>query len=123
MGVTVNPSLALIVRSHPYQQRSSRAEFDMALAAVLMDFRLEVYFVGAALLQLITNRDSRPALLPAGFRAWASLPDLGEVTVFAETPWLEQFPEPEFSLIMPVEGITIGPTHAAWRSCDYSMVL
>ena len=88
-----------------------------------MDFHVEVYFVGSALLQLINIRNPVPALLPAGYRAWASLPDLGDVAVFAENHWLAQFPEPEFSLVIPGIGIETIQMQAAWRRCDYSMVL
>ena len=123
MSSAENSSLALIVRRSPYQQRSSRLDLDVALAAAVMDFKVEVYFVGVALLQLIKTRDPAPALLPAGYRAWGSLPDLGDVAVFAENHWLAQFPEPDFSLVLPVTGIETVQMKAAWRRCDYSMVL
>ncbi len=53
-----------------------------------MDFTLEVYFLGSALMQLAEDRDGKAAMLPAGYRAWAALPDLAEVAVFAEPEWL-----------------------------------
>jgi sulfur relay (sulfurtransferase) DsrF/TusC family protein len=116
-------SLALIVRSPPYQQRASRAELDLALAAAAMDLRLEVYFLGASLLQIIGNKDSKPAMLPAGYRAWAALADLGDASLYADIDWLARFPEPEFRLLMPTTGMNTRQMNAAWRGCDYSMVL
>ena len=116
-------SLALLVRSHPYQRRSARAELDVALAAMVMDFRIEVYFIGSAVLQLQAERNGEPARLPAGYRAWATLPDLGEFALYAEPPWLDRLGATEVPLLMPVEAMEAHEMRRRWRACDYSMVL
>ena len=66
------PSLALIVRDPPFAHRAARADLDVALAAAAMDFRLEIFFFGQAIMQLALERDCRDAMLPAGYRAWAA---------------------------------------------------
>jgi sulfur relay (sulfurtransferase) DsrF/TusC family protein len=117
------PAFALLVRSHPYQRRSARAELDVALAALVMDFRIEVYFIGSAVLQLLADRDSGPALLPAAYRAWATLPDLGEFALYAERFWLDRLAVTDVPLLMPVEALDTAQMRQRWRLCDYSMVL
>ena len=117
------PAFALLVRSHPYQRRSARAELDVALAALIMDYRLEVYFIGPSILQLLTDRNTEPAQLPAAYRAWASLPDLGEFALFAEQQWLDRLVETNSRLLMSVRGLDPGLLRQRWRHCDYSMVL
>ena len=99
MVVSEISSLALIVHSLPYRQRSARADIDLALAATAMDIHLEVYFVGASLLQIIDDKNSKPALLPAGYRAWGALADLGDANLFAETDWLAKFSQPEYKFL------------------------
>lgn len=116
-------ALALLVRSQPYQRRSARAELDVALAAMAMDFRVEVYFIGSAILQLQSDRDCTPALLPAAYRAWAALPDLGEFGLYAEQPWLDRLAAAEIPLMMPVQAMDAAEMRQRWRTCDYSMVL
>jgi sulfur relay (sulfurtransferase) DsrF/TusC family protein len=123
MPVQKTSSLALIVRSYPYQHRSARAELDVALAALVMDFRLEVYFLGAAFMQLLVEREVKPALLPAAYRAWASLPDLGKVTLFAEESWLDRYREAQFRLPVPIQGLQVDRMQDGWRRCDYSVAL
>jgi len=116
-------TLALLVRSHPYQRRSARAELDVALAAMVMNFHIEVYFIGSAVLQLQAERNGEPARLPAGYRAWATLPDLGEFALYAERPWLDRLVAAEVPLLMPVESMEAVEMRQRWRACDYSMVL
>jgi len=123
MSAQETSSLALIVRSGPYEHRSARAEFDVALAALVMDYRIEVYFLGAALLQLLAERDVSPALLPAAYRAWASLPDLGDVSFFAEVACLDRYPESQFRWLLPVHGMQAEQMQEGWRRCNYSIVL
>jgi sulfur relay (sulfurtransferase) DsrF/TusC family protein len=115
--------IALLVRSHPYLRRSARAELDVALAALAMEFRVEVYFIGSAVLQLLTERDCAPAALPAAYRAWASLPDLGEVGLFAERAWLERLAASESALSIPVEPLDPDQMRRRWRRCGRSMVV
>ena len=117
------PGFALVVRAHPYQRRSARAELDIALAALTMDFRVEIYFVGASILQLLAERNAGPAALPAAYRAWASLPDLGECGMFAEQSWVDRLATADVELVIPVQGLNPDDWQLAWRRCDYSMVV
>jgi sulfur relay (sulfurtransferase) DsrF/TusC family protein len=116
-------AFALLVRSHPYQRRSARAELDVALAALVMDFRVEIYFVGSAVFQLLAERNCEPALLPAAYRAWASLPDMGEFSLFAERSWLDRLAAADVPLLLPVQAMETADMRQRWRRCDYSMVL
>lgn len=118
-----SPVLALLVRSHPYQRRSARAELDVALAALVMDFRIEVYFIGSAVLQLQAERNCQSALLPAAYRAWATLPDLGEFALYAEQGWLDRLEAARAQLLMPVQAMDTAAMRRRWRNCDFSMVL
>ncbi len=115
--------LALLVRSAPYQRRSPRNELDVALAALAMDFRVEVYFLGSSILQLIPERDPRPALLPAAYRAWAALPEMGEFSLYAEQAWLDRLVEWNEPLLMPIQGLSAEQIRTGWRNCDHSMVI
>lgn len=113
----------MIVRSRPYAHRAARADLDFALAAAAMDFELEIYFVGDAVLQLADQRNSGGAMLPPGYRAWAALPDLVSTRVFAEELWTERCRERGISLLMPVEGLPAQQMSQAWRDCPRVMVL
>ena len=68
--------LALLVKSGAFDHRTARSEVDLALAASALDFKLEIFFMGAAVLQVVRERDVARALLPGGLRAWAALPGL-----------------------------------------------
>ena len=83
-----NGRIGLLVRSAPGASRESRADLDVALAALSLDRQIDVYFIGAAVLQLARSIDSTAAQLPSGHKAWAALHDLGDVRLFAETSWL-----------------------------------
>jgi sulfur relay (sulfurtransferase) DsrF/TusC family protein len=115
--------IALIVRSRPFANLAARADLDFALAAAAMDFELEIYFVGDALLQLAAQRDSEGAMLPPGYRAWAALPDLVSTRVFAEEHWTERCRDRGISLLMPVKGLPVQQMSQAWRDCPRAMVL
>jgi sulfur relay (sulfurtransferase) DsrF/TusC family protein len=114
------PDFALLIRSHPYQRRSARAELDVALAALVMDYRVEVYFLGSSVLQLLVERNSEAAGLPPAYRAWASLPELGECSLFAQQHWLDKLSHSGSELLLPVQVMGSGP---GWRHCKYSMVI
>ena len=116
-------SLALIVRRWPYSGRAARAEVDLALAAATLDFRLEVYFLGAALLQLAVGRDSSAALLPAGYRAWAALPELAPTALFAERDWLKRCERDALTLMLPVQALSAADMQSRWRGCGHCLVL
>ena len=122
-AATDRPSIALLVKSGPYHSRESRSELDLALAALALDFRLEVYFSGDALLQLAEAKDPSGAQLPPGYKAWAALPDMGEVRLFAESAWLSRCELLGISLTMPVEGLGHARMKQRWRRCDKVLVL
>ena len=115
--------LALLVRTGPYLSREARAEVDLALAALTVDFELDVYFFGDSVLQLADGKDSTGASLPAGYKAWSALPDLGDVRFFAESAWLRRCERQgvEFSLL--VEGLGHARLKNGWRDCDHAVVL
>ncbi len=87
MAASGVPTIGLLLRSPPYGSREPRAELDLALAALTLDYAVEVYFTGDSLLQLARDKSPGAAGLPAGYRAWAALPELGEIRLFAETAW------------------------------------
>ena len=115
--------LALIVRGRPYERRAPRADLDLALAAAALDFQLEVYFLGPALLQLAADRDGAAAHLPPGYRAWAALPDLADVQVFGEREWLRRCRDRGIDLLLPVSGQEEGQMRAGWRQCRTALVV
>lgn len=123
MGTRADRRLALIVRGRPFGRRAPRADLDLALAAAAMDFDLEVYFLGEALLQLAAERDSAAALLPPGYRAWAALPGLAAVRVFGELEWLQRCERGGIELTMPVEALSPEQMRAGWRRCRHAMVV
>jgi sulfur relay (sulfurtransferase) DsrF/TusC family protein len=123
MAVGPTDSLALIVSLPPYGKRSARSDLDIALAAAALDFTLEVYFLGGAVLQLAEHRNATPALLPSGYRAWASLPELCGARVFAEKSWVERCASNRVKLVMPVEALGKTDMRQAWRQCRQCWVV
>ena len=115
--------LALIIRSGPYQNRAARADIDLALAAATMDFELHVYFYGAAILQLARERDPAGALLPAGLRAWAALPELADATFYCEQAWLDFCQREQIGLVVPVNGMNPDDVGEDWRRHRHVMVI
>lgn len=115
--------LALIVRGQPWHRRAARADLDLALAAAAMDYGLEVYFLGGALLQLAADRDSESALLPPGYRAWAALPELAEMRLYAEREWLKRCERAAIELILPVRAVSADEMQAGWRRCRHVLVV
>lgn len=116
-------SLALIVRDPPFAQRAARADLDVALAASAIDFRLEIFFLGEAVMQLALERDGQAAMLPAGYRAWAALPELAEARMYAETAWLECCERRMIPLLVPVEPLSTAAMSARWRRCQHVMMI
>lgn len=119
----VNNRLALLVRTGPCRSRESRAEVDLALAALSLDFDVEVYFTGDAIMQLAQDKSGAGAGLPAGYKAWSALPELGSVQVFAESGWLNRCQRLGIGLILPVEGLGFAGMKQRWRRCDHVVVL
>ncbi|MDT8320611.1 MAG: DsrE family protein [Xanthomonadales bacterium] len=115
--------LAVLVATGPYRARAARSELDLALTAASLDFRVEVYFLGSALLQLATGRDPAMALLPAGYRGWAALPELGDAHFFADRAWLARCSDLAVELVAPVTGLGAQDMRQAWRECRYSVLL
>jgi hypothetical protein len=126
-----NPThLGLVIRSQAYAQRSPRTQLDVALLAATLDFRLSLYFVGAAVLQLAHGPGTRPdtsaALLPPGYRAWASLPGLFErsaLAVFAEPHWLDRIQHGGLVASLQLQAMTYGEMRSSWNHCDRVLVL
>ena len=118
-----NSRLALIIRSGPCRSRESRAEVDLALAALAIDMEVEIYFVGDAILQLAADKDAAAALLPGGYKAWAALPDLGEVRVCAEGSWVNRLERLGIELCTSVEPLGFARMKRDWRRCNHVMVL
>lgn len=116
-------TLALLVQSRPYENRASRANLDLALAAAAMDIELYVYFAGAAILQLASGRDCETALLPPGYRAWAALPELAETVVYGEQAWLDFCESMKTELVLPVRALSAPEMSAHWRRHDHAMVI
>jgi sulfur relay (sulfurtransferase) DsrF/TusC family protein len=113
----------LVVRGHPYRQRSARSELDVALAAAALDWTLAVYFLGPSVLQLAAGHDAEPAMLPPGYRAWAALPELADVGFYAEPGWLGRCRDRGIELILPVEPLDRREMRAGWRAVDRLLVL
>ncbi len=110
--------LALLVRSIPYHQRSARAQLDIALAAAVLEMRLELYFIGSAIFQLVSNRDVGPAMLPAGHRGWASLPELTDCAFFGERLWIDCCQSSETRLMVELQDLDAAGMMHAWRRCQ-----
>ena len=123
MGAGGVARLALIVRGQPWQHRAARADLDLALAAAAMDFGLEVYFLGGALMQLAADRDSEAALLPPGYQAWAALPELAEARFYAEPEWLDRCADAAIELILPASPLSVDQMQAGWRRCRHVLVV
>lgn len=115
--------MALLIRSAACATRETRAEVDLALAALTLDYRLEVYFLGDAVLQLAREKRGKEALLPGGYKAWGALPDLGNVKVYAESAWMGRCEHNGSEWLLPVEGLGRARMKNAWRSCDRVLVL
>jgi sulfur relay (sulfurtransferase) DsrF/TusC family protein len=118
--------LGLVVRNTAYAQRSARGQLDVALLAAAVDFDLHIYFLGSAVLQLTDRGDLTEAQLPAGYRAWASLPDLferAELQVFVEPDWLEKLHSKGLQTCLPVLPGNPMDMQRDWARCDRLLTL
>lgn len=122
-GMVESPRLALLVRSRPHTSRETRAQPDLALAAAALDYRLEVYFLGGAVLQLARERDSAAAMLPPGYRAWAAVGELSEARFFGEAAYVQRLEEQGIGLLVPVDGLPPAVMSRRWRDCDHVVAL
>jgi sulfur relay (sulfurtransferase) DsrF/TusC family protein len=116
-------TVGLLVRSLPYRQRSARAQLDVALVAAALEQQVRLYFLGAAVLQLQPERAPGAAKLPPGYKGWASLPELGEVTAFAEPGWLGCLSRFQRAPILAVAPMTRQEMRMDWQACDRIVVL
>jgi sulfur relay (sulfurtransferase) DsrF/TusC family protein len=123
MAAAAADQMGLIVRHPPWRHRAARADLDLALAAAAMDFQLAIYFLGPALLQLAAKRDIRTALLPSGYRAWASLPELTDARVYAEQSWLDACADRSISLILDPAPLSPEAMRASWRRCRHVLMV
>ena len=123
MNADASRRIALLVQTGPARSRESRAEVDLALAMLAMDAELELYFMGDAILQLAKEKDPSAATLPTGYKAWAALPELGEVKVFAESAWLTRCERRGIELCLPVEGLGIARMKRSWRACGQVLTI
>lgn len=115
--------LGLVVRAAPYARRAPRADLDLALAGAALDFELQVYFLGPAVLQLAADRDVASAQLPAGLRGWSALPSLAEASLFAERDWLKRCERSGIELTAAVTAMAADEMRLAWGRCSQVLVL
>lgn len=115
--------IGLVVRAAPYARRAPRADLDVALAAAALDFGVDVFFLGEALLQLAARRDTAAAQLPPGLRGWSALPDLGCARLFAERDWLKRCEREGIELSAPVTALPADEMRRAWARCSQVLVL
>ncbi len=115
--------IGLVVRSGPYQGRSSRDQLDVALAAATLDLELELFFTGEGVLQLLADRDAQAGNLPGGLRGWKSLPGLTLVKAWVADSALEAFVGPETRLILDVQRASESEIALRLAGCDQAMVI
>ena len=119
--------LGLIIRRPRYQGRSARRELDHALAAAALDWTLEVYFVGSAVLQLAAAPPLESSLLPAGYRGWPALTDMvegeDEPPVFAEPDWLRRCDSLGMSLLLNPVPLPAADMRRRWSQCGRVILL
>ena len=115
--------IGLVVRSGPYQGRSSRDQVDVALAAATLDLELELFFTGEGVLQLLADRDAHTGKLPGGLRGWKSLPGLTLVNAWVADSALEAFVGTETRLILDVQRASESEIALRLAGCDQTMVI
>lgn len=115
--------LGLLIRSGPWCGRSSRDQLDIALAAAALGFELELFFMGAGVLQLLADRDGRQAGLPPGHKAWASLTDLAPTRAWVEQGRFEQIQAAGVGWLMTVQAAEAGAMLVRQAQCDRLLVI
>jgi len=96
------------------------------MLAATLDFDLHIYFIGDAVLQLIRRGETSSALLPAGYRAWASLPGLLEkagLEVFADIAWVDRLSRNGQVTCLPVHASSVFEMRQRWAHCDRLLTL
>ena len=117
------PFICLLLTAAPFAGRESRAELDVAMAAAAMDYRLEIYFLDDALLQLAVGAQGSAALLPPGLKGWSALPELGEVRMFAEQNQLSRLQELGIAPAAEVVALDEAGMRTRWREAAKVMVM
>lgn len=117
------PFICLLVTAAPFAGRESRAELDVAMAAAAMDYRLEVYFLGDALMQLAREVRGAAALLPPGLKGWSALPELGEVSIFAEQSQLARLEDLGIATAVEILALDENSMRTRWREAAKVMVI
>ena len=112
---------AFLVTTSPYQQRSARSQLDVALIAAALERPLQLYFLGESAMQLIRQRDLESANLPAGYRAWASLPEMADVETYIEKPWFDRLAGVE--LVLNPQALNSKQMRERWETCEKVLVL
>lgn len=123
MAGVVSRALGLVLRAGPYEQRSARAQLDVALVAAALDQPLRLYFLGHSVLQLVGTREPGAAHLPVGYRAWASLPQLTGVKAFADVGWIDWLVQRGAESALVLQPATRQQMQADWRACHKVLVL
>lgn len=118
-----HPRLGLIVRSAPWQSRSGREALELALAAVTLDFDVELFFLRRGLLQLLPDARPHEASLPPGLRAWASLPALGDVRFWAERESLRRLAATGHGCIIQPEALDAPELRQRQELCQRLLVV
>ena len=121
--VAKSRKIGLVVRSGPYQGRSSRDQLDIALAAATLGLELKLFFTGEGVLQLLADRDARKSMLPGSLRGWKSLPALTSVTAWVAESALASFVEPDAELILKVKRASQREIALRLAGCDQAMVI
>ena len=115
--------LALVVRDGPYSRRSARARLDFALAAASLEMQLELFFIGAGVQQIIAGGEPADALLPAGLKAWKSLPEMTEIGVWVDDRYWGALCQPGVTLLLPAEPLSAAAMSQRWSACDRVLVI
>lgn len=109
--------LGVLVGSPPGTRRESRADVDVAFAAMSLDFALDVYFLGSAVLQLASDTRTAAAQLPPGYKAWSALHDLGDIRLFAEAIWVERCTAQGIEWTIRPQALDPRQFARQWRAC------
>ena len=126
MKIATAFQIGLIIRSGAYQRRSAREQLDVALIAASLDCEVHLYFVAHAVLQLIPRGELQASGLPAGYRAWASLPGIMENRnwhAFAEVEWLDRLKDQKIATALELRGCSPLEMRKCWADCDRVLVL
>ncbi len=82
---------------------------------------MQLYFLGDAAMQLIWQRDLKSANLPAGYKAWASLPEMSGVETYIETSWFNRLAG--LNLMLNPQSLTMNQMRERWQTCEKVLVL